>query len=85
MGHSQFFPYHNRHIAFQLITGEHCSGVIVDSLDPLEKLVNTWYSFIPSEKLKQWKLAKQANDLATMKKYESIIDIQRIIGAKLIH
>ena len=84
MGHTQFFPYYNRHIVFKLITGEQCSGVVVDTMDPQEKLVKTWYSFIPSEKLQEWKQAEQNNDRTTMKKLESIIDIQRIVGAKLI-
>lgn len=69
---------------FKLITGEQCSGVVVDTLDPLEKLVKTWYSFIPTDKLQEWKIAEKNNDRSTMRKCESIIDIQRIVGAKLI-
>jgi len=79
-----FFPYYNQHIEFKLISGEKSSGIIVDTLDSAEKLVQTWYSFIPTVYLSQWRLAEKNQDLKAMKAYERVIDIQKIVGAKLI-
>jgi hypothetical protein len=79
-----FFPYYNQHIEFKLISGERSSGVIVDTLDSTEKLVQSWYSFIPSIYLSQWRQAEKDKDLKAMKAYERVIDIHKIVGAKLI-
>ena len=84
MEHTGILPYHNRHISFKLISGEENSGVIIDTLNSDEKLVQTWYSFVPSVNLEKWKDAEKLNDVQAMKKYERIIDIQRIVGIKQI-
>ncbi len=85
MTHIEFFPYHNFHIRFRLISGKELSGVVTDTVRQYNpELSDTVYAFIPTANMIEWKRAEQAGDIQKMQGLTSEIDIKNIVWAERI-
>lgn len=76
--HIRFSPYHNRHIKMLLRDGRIISGLVIDCLDKVRKVVGTQYAFIPSKYIREWLEAHRNGDSYKKSSFEKVFDIRNI-------
>ncbi len=76
MNHSNFIPYHNRHIQFSVNNGPVQSGVVVDMAQfRTDGVMTTEYTFIPTGNMIEF---KKTSDPEKRKSLSGKVDIAQI-------
>lgn len=82
----EFFPYHNRHIVFKMKNGSELSGVLTDPTNNHETgKSRTIYTYVSTNNMRAWKLAKERKDEERMKQLQGEIDITNIVWAQRLN
>ncbi len=85
MNKYEFSDYQNKHIKFELSSGEVLKGVVFNPMNYRETgKEKTTYSFIPTKNMVPWKKAKSDGEKAVQRSLEEDIDIRDILSVELI-